>query len=165
MIPAHPPPPTNWNLPFQPSAEAGNQASISISESGDGRRIALTRQCAGNICWGAGGPPGPPRPRPRPSTAAAGAAAGAGPRPCATKGPAGTISAATTVVFGSASDFSDSQGAGDEASVAESASAASIEPPDHQIIETPNIPIYSPPCTKACRSTAWADSDRCRPTG
>src|SRR5437660_8096301 len=99
MTPAQPPPPTNWNLPFQLS---GSHASISISESGDGRRIALTRQCAGAICGGAA------------------------PRPAGTNGPAATISAATIVVFGSATDFSDSQDAGDDASVAESAITAII---------------------------------------
>src|SRR5438067_5649550 len=98
MMPAHPPPPTNWNLPFQFS---GNHASISISESDDGRRIALIRQCAGRICGG--GAAGPPRPLP---AAAGGAgAAGAAPRPGCTNGPAATISAATIVVFGSVSDF------------------------------------------------------------
>src|SRR5262245_30223979 len=126
MMPAQPPPPTNWNLPFQPepaapepSAEAGSQASISISESDEGRRIALIRQCAGNISGGAaGGPPG--RPRPRPSGATAGT--GAGPRPGAMKGPAGTISAATIVVPAREIDFSDSHEVDDDASVADSAS-------------------------------------------
>ena len=42
MLPAQPPPPTNWNFPFQFSA--GIQASSSISESADGLRIAFTRQ-------------------------------------------------------------------------------------------------------------------------
>jgi hypothetical protein len=41
-------------------------------------------------------------------------------------GPAATISAATIVVFGSEIDFRLSHEAGDEASVAESASATSI---------------------------------------
>src|SRR5439155_12870833 len=109
MMPAHPPPPTNWNLPFQFS---GSHASISISESGDGRRIALTRQRAGTIC--AGGAAGPPRPLPS-------AAAGAAPRPGCANGPAATISAATIVVFGSESDLSASHDAGEDASVAESA--------------------------------------------
>src|SRR5215831_18795700 len=120
MMPAHPPPPTNWNLPFQLS---GSHASISISESDDGRRIALTRQRAGTICGAGAGPPGPPRPRP--SGAAAGGA-GAAPRPGGVNGPAATSSAATIVVFCSEIDFKLSQDAGDEASVAESASAASI---------------------------------------
>src|SRR5882672_1346248 len=114
MMPAHPPPPTNWNLPFQFS---GSHASISISESGDGRRIALTRQCAGTICGGAAGPPRPPwapwKPRP------AGAPAGVG----GVNGPVATIPAATIVTFGSESDFRLSHVAGDEASVAPSARA------------------------------------------
>src|SRR5213078_2848247 len=116
MMPAHPPPPTNWNLPFQFS---GSHASISISESGDGRRIALTRQRAGTICGG--GAAGPPRPLPSGAGAAAG---GAPPRPGCANGPAATISAATIVVFGSVSDFNASQDAGDEARVAESARTA-----------------------------------------
>src|SRR5439155_21684656 len=117
MMPAHPTPPTNWNLPFQFS---GSHASISISESGDGRRIALTRQRAGTICGG--GAAGPPRPLP----SGAGAGGGAAPRPGCANGPAATISAATIVVFGSESDFNASQDAGDEARVAESARATSI---------------------------------------
>src|SRR5438105_10748631 len=102
MMPAHPPPPTNWNLPFQFS---GSHASISISESGDGRRMALMRQCAGTICGGAGGPP-----RPGPAGFV--------------NGPAAFISAATMVVLGSDSDFSASHEAGEDASVAESARIA-----------------------------------------
>src|SRR5262245_13710811 len=123
MMPAHPPPPTNWNLPFQLS---GSHASISISESDDGRRIALTRQRAGTICGGPATnvPPTAP-PRPRPSAGGAGGG-GAAPRPGGVNGPAATISAATIVTFGSEIDFRPSQDAGDEASVAESASAASI---------------------------------------
>src|SRR5438067_1409353 len=120
MTPAHPPPPTNWNLPFQFS---GSHASISISESEDGRSIALMRQCAGTICGGAaGGPPGPPRPLP--SGAAGGAAAG--PRPACRNGPAAIISAATIVALGSAIDFKPSHDAGEDARVAESARTAII---------------------------------------
>src|SRR3954469_16850605 len=107
MMPAQPPPPTNWNLPFQFS---GSHASISISESGEGRRIALMRQCAGTICGGAAAPPRP---------GAAGAAGAAPPRPGCTNGPAAFISAATIVVFGSESDFRFSHDAGEDASVAE----------------------------------------------
>src|SRR6476620_12220963 len=112
MLPAHPPPPTNWNLPFQLS---GSHASISISESGDGRRIAFTRHRAGTIWGGAAGAP-----RPRPSGPGADGGAGATPRPGGVYGPAATISAATIVVFGSEIDFRLSQDPGDEASVAES---------------------------------------------
>src|SRR5438105_1157357 len=145
MMPAQPPPPTNWNLPFQLS---GSHGSISISESGDGRRIALTRQCGGTIC-GAGAP-GPPGPRPRPSGTAAGA--GAAPRPGCTNGPAATISAAMIVVFGTVSDFSASQDAGEEAIVPESASA--------KIIATStsvSLPERKGPELVACRVPEFID--------
>src|SRR4051812_42656313 len=79
--------------------------------------MALMRQCAGTICGGAVAPPRP---------GAAGAAGAAPPRPGCTNGPAAFISAATIVVFGSESDLSASQDAGDEASVAESASTANM---------------------------------------
>src|SRR5215831_3779643 len=132
MMPAQPPPPTNWNLPFQFS---GSHASISMSESGDGLRIALMRQCAGAICGAATNWPPPPPARPRPSAGGAGGA-GAAPRPGATNGPAGTISAATMVVFGSVSDLSDSHEVDEDASVADSESASNMgEPPDHQSLK------------------------------
>src|SRR5262245_55415922 len=55
-MPAHPPFPTAWNFPFHP--DAGNQTSILMSESLDGRIVAAIRQKAGrprNICAAAGG--------------------------------------------------------------------------------------------------------------
>src|SRR5580765_7332632 len=90
------------------------------------------RQRAGSISGAAAGPR-PPRPAAAAPSGAAPrrppAAAGGAPPPKgfgAVYGPAATSSAATTVVFGSVSDFSDSQDAGDDARVAESASAAII---------------------------------------
>src|SRR5712691_6638369 len=47
MVPAHPPLPTAWNLPFQP--DAGIQASILMSESLDGFSVAATQQNAGRL--------------------------------------------------------------------------------------------------------------------
>ena len=62
MMPAQPPLPTAWNLPFQFSA--GSQTSISMCESGDGFSTAATRQCAGSTIAGAAGAcPRPPRRR------------------------------------------------------------------------------------------------------
>src|SRR5687767_15551143 len=46
MVPAQPPLPTAWNLPFH--ATTGSQTSILISESGEGVSLAATRQKAGN---------------------------------------------------------------------------------------------------------------------
>src|SRR4051794_29736860 len=46
IVPAHPPLPTAWNLPFQP--DAGSHTSILISESGDGVSVAATRQNPGS---------------------------------------------------------------------------------------------------------------------
>src|SRR6184192_2874354 len=45
MLPAHPPFPTAWSLPFHP--DAGIQTSILMSESIDGAIVAATRQNAG----------------------------------------------------------------------------------------------------------------------
>src|SRR3954471_20431498 len=81
MTPAHPPPPTIWNLPFQFS---GSHSSISMFESADGFNTAATRHRAGSVCNAGGGPPAP------------GAAGGV-------NGPAGNASAAVTVVFGKVS--------------------------------------------------------------
>src|SRR6266705_1114861 len=61
MVPAHPPLPTPWNLPFQP--DAGIQTSILMSESLDGFRVAATRQNAGRLrkaCAAAGRGAAPP---------------------------------------------------------------------------------------------------------
>src|SRR5262245_18787757 len=110
MMPAHPPPPTNWNLPFQLSA--GIQTSILMLESLDGRSSPDARQYAGSISGGAPAPPGPPRPRPRPSPAGAAGggpparagAPGGAPNAGGVKGPAATISA-VIVAFGMASAF------------------------------------------------------------
>src|SRR5262249_28932071 len=55
MVPAQPPLPTAWNLPFH--ATAGSQTSILMSESGEGVSLAATRQNAGNwLNCGTGGP-------------------------------------------------------------------------------------------------------------
>src|SRR5436309_2202488 len=97
MVPAQPPLPTAWNLPFQFST--GIHTSMSIDESDEGFNVAATRQCAGNRigCAGAAAPrpAGPP-------------AAGGGapvPGPGGVNGPAATRSAAMIVVSGSVSDF------------------------------------------------------------
>ena len=45
MVPAQPPLPTAWNLPFQPAN--GIHTSILMSESVDGLIVAATRQNAG----------------------------------------------------------------------------------------------------------------------
>src|SRR6266705_3036012 len=55
MVPAHPPLPTAWNLPFQP--DAGIQTSILMSESLVGFSVAATRQNAGSALNAAPGPP------------------------------------------------------------------------------------------------------------
>src|SRR5215510_2577448 len=81
MVPAQPPLPTAWNLPFHDWA--GSQTSILISESGEGVSVAATRQNAGNwlnCCTVAGPAPGRLNP------------------------PAGTIWAKVIEVFGSARD-------------------------------------------------------------
>src|SRR4026207_1391424 len=55
MVPAHPPLPTAWNLPFH--ATAGSQTSILMSESEEGVSVAATRQKAGNwLNCGTAGP-------------------------------------------------------------------------------------------------------------
>src|SRR5262249_13939597 len=56
MVPAQPPLPTPWNLPFH--AWTGSQTSILMSESDEGVRVAATRQNAGNWlnCCTAAGP-------------------------------------------------------------------------------------------------------------
>src|SRR6266849_1403255 len=58
IVPAHPPLPTAWNLPFQP--DAGIQTSILMSESPVGFSVAATRQNAGSVLNAAPGPR-PPR--------------------------------------------------------------------------------------------------------
>jgi hypothetical protein len=80
MVPAQPPLPTAWNLPFH--AGAGSQTSILMSESAEGVSVAATRQKAGNWlnCGTAGPVPGRVNP------------------------PAGTIWAKVIEVFGSARD-------------------------------------------------------------
>jgi hypothetical protein len=45
ILPAQPPLPTAWNLPFQ---FRGSSASISICESADGASTSATRQCEGS---------------------------------------------------------------------------------------------------------------------
>src|SRR5688572_29968038 len=100
MMPAQPPLPTAWYLPFHPSD--GSHTSTLMSESDDGVSVAATRQWAGSISGGtAGAPPRPP----------AGAAAGGGapPRPGCTNGPAATASALVIVTFGNVSDLRPAQ--------------------------------------------------------
>src|SRR5580704_7917230 len=97
MMPAQPPLPTIWNFPFQLSA--GSHNSILMSESAEGFRVAATRQCAGSITGGCA----PARP---------GACGGC-------QGPAGTDSTAVSVVAGSDSERSCSQGVCAKASEAE----------------------------------------------
>src|ERR1043166_7888560 len=108
MMPAQPPLPTIWNLPFHPSA--GSHASISICESSDGLSTAAIRQYAGRMIGGACG--APPR---RPAAGVCGLAATGPPGgPCGpggTNGPAGTICAEVMLVCGSANDFRFSHGA------------------------------------------------------
>src|SRR5262245_31491262 len=84
MVPAHPPLPTAWNLPFHPAS--GNQTSTLMSESLDGRIVAAMRQKAG---------------RPRKTCAAAGGAATAA---GGANAPASTTLAIVMVVCGSAID-------------------------------------------------------------
>src|SRR5438046_2705092 len=83
MVPAHPPLPTAWNLPFQP--DAGIQTSILMSESLVGFSVAATRQNAGSALNAAPGP--------RPPRAAGGV-----------NSPAPTGCASVMVVSGNASD-------------------------------------------------------------
>src|SRR5262249_62006743 len=54
MLPANPPLPTPWNLPFQ--FEAGSQTSTWMLESAEGLMTSATRQKAGTL--GIGGPSG-----------------------------------------------------------------------------------------------------------
>src|SRR5579883_2545712 len=106
MTPAHPPPPTNSNLPFQFS---GSQTSMSISESDEGLSVAATLQNAGTVspafC--------PPRWPPRPPPALA---------PGGVNVPAGTGSAIVMVVFGRETDLRLAQGV--VASAAENSTTA-----------------------------------------
>src|SRR5262245_998656 len=81
MVPAQPPLPTAWNLPFH--ARAGSQTSILMSESEEGLSVAATRQNAGN--W-------------------LNCCAAAGPVPGRLNPPAGAIWAKVIEVFGSARD-------------------------------------------------------------
>src|SRR5688572_10613108 len=120
MVPAQPPLPTAWNLPFQFSA--GSQTSISMCESDEGLRTTATRQWAGSLGCGAAGaaaPPPPAAPRPprppawAPAAGAAGATGPPGGPPGAggVNGPAGTSSAEVIVVFGRLNARRLSQGA------------------------------------------------------
>src|ERR1700722_12623206 len=94
MIPAQPPLPTAWNLPFHP--DAGSHTSILISESLDGVSVAATRQNAGN----------------RPNTASAGARpASMPPAPGGVKAPGVTLSASVIFTCGSEREDKFSQGA------------------------------------------------------
>src|SRR5262245_30577546 len=114
MTPAQPPPPTNWNFPFQFS---GIHTSMSICESAVGRSVAATRQNDGTA-RPAGAAPGPPRPPPRapPSPAGAGPLAPSGAGAAGAAGgvnvPAATISAVVMVVVGSVMDLRFAHGVG-----------------------------------------------------
>src|SRR5215510_6931101 len=109
MMPAQPPLPTAWYLPFHPSD--GSHTSILMSESDEGASVAAMRQCAGSIRGGGAGAP------PRPAGAAA--AGGAPPaRPGWTNGPAGTASAVVIVVLDSFSDFRSAHGVAASAGLA-----------------------------------------------
>src|SRR5580765_320698 len=86
IVPAHPPLPTAWNLPFHPVN--GSQTSTLMSESLDGRIVAATRQNAGtprNTC-----PAGPDGLAPA--------------EPGGVNAPASTTLASVMVVCGSAID-------------------------------------------------------------
>ena len=105
MVPAQPPLPTAWNLPFHP--DEGSHTSILMSESLLGVSVAATRQKAGSAAnaWAAA-PPRPPAAA-RPSGGAWPSAPRWPPAPprFATGGvnaPAATVWAAVMVVFGSA---------------------------------------------------------------
>src|SRR5918992_2916985 len=80
MVPAQPPLPTAWNLPFH--ASVGSQTSILMSESEEGVSVAATRQKAGKWLNCGTAAPVPGRLNP----------------------PAGTIWAKVMEVFGSARD-------------------------------------------------------------
>src|SRR5438093_7570113 len=87
IVPAHPPLPTAWSLPFQ--TDAGSHTSILMSESLDGVNVAATRQNAGRsrkACAAAAGEAAPP-------TRAGGVNA-----------PASTTCASVIVVFSSVRD-------------------------------------------------------------
>ena len=89
MVPAQPPLPTARNFPFQFSD--GSHNSISMRESGEGVRVAATRQKAGSclkaaLCWA---------------------------EPGAENAPAATSCAVVIFAWGSASAASRSQPAGD----------------------------------------------------
>src|SRR5215216_657492 len=90
IVPAHPPLPTPWNLPFH-AALSGSHTSILISESLDGVRVACTRQKALSAAYGFAwlprpAPPAraPPRPAPRPAAPSRPGAAGGVNAPAAT---------------------------------------------------------------------------------
>src|SRR5262245_45031607 len=94
ITPAHPPPPTAWNLLFQP--DTGSQTSTLMSESAAGVSAAVTRQKAGTVAYGfatALARPAPP--------------AGASARPPgATNAPCSTVRADVIEACGNASDAS-----------------------------------------------------------
>src|SRR5262249_35507300 len=91
IVPAHPPLPTAWKVPFHPVS--GSQISTLISESLVGVSVAVTRQNSGSLAY------------------IGGTAAPAGLGPGGTTAPSGTCSAAVIVVCASASLASVSQGA------------------------------------------------------
>src|SRR5712691_9385043 len=100
MLPAQPPLPTAWSLPFHP--EVGSQTSILMSESLVGFSVAATRQNGGRLAYGdACAPPRPGVIKP----------------PAAAAVPAATVCAVVIVAFGSASFASDSHEAGPAAAV------------------------------------------------
>src|SRR6185503_12019525 len=101
IVPAHPPLPTAWNLPFHDPL-SGSQTSILMSESVEGVSAAATLQNAGSAEYGLGwlaprpAPRAPPRAPPRPAAPSrpgtAGAAGGV-------NAPAATICAEVTCAF------------------------------------------------------------------
>src|SRR5262250_2984707 len=102
IVPAHPPLPTAWNLPFH-IALSGSQTSILMSESLDGVNVAATLQNAGSAEYGLGwlAPRPPPRapparapPRPAAASRPGGAGAAGG-----VNAPAGTSCAEVTCAF------------------------------------------------------------------
>src|SRR5262247_3127508 len=150
MVPAQPPLPTAWYLPFHPAL--GSQTSILMSESDEGVSVAATRQYAGSISGGA--PAGAP-PRPAAGIVAASSARPA-PRPAGdggTNGPAGTTVASVIATFGSFSAVRFAHGVAANADDALSMSARSI-PPACVVMGLPRVCSLSQGCDSTARGRA-----------
>src|SRR6476619_3121001 len=95
MVPAHPPLPTAWNLPFH-ALLSGSHTSILMSESLEGVSVAAILQNAGSAEYGFGwlAPRPPPRAAPAPRAAAPRAAPPS--RPGTTGGAGGVNAPAAT---------------------------------------------------------------------